>query len=76
MPGYPGGAIGLNWMKSSFSHGNGNCVEVAGLSTELIRIRDSKNVNGPVLAFTPAEWDAFLGGIRNGELDHHLGTNS
>ena len=24
---------------------------------------------GPVLAFTPDEWHAFLGGVQNGEFD-------
>lgn len=62
----------IEWAKSSFSYANGNCVEVAGLSTQMIRIRDSKNPEGPVLLFTPAEWDAFLGGVRNGEFDRRF----
>ena len=32
-------------------------------------VRDSKNPRGPVLMFTPEEWDAFFGGVRNGEFD-------
>ena len=60
-----------DWKKSSLSYANGNCVEVAGLSGDLIRIRDSKNARGPVLGFTPDEWDAFLGGVRNGEFDRY-----
>ena len=50
-----------NWIKSSCSMTNGNCVEVAGLPDELIGVRDSKNPAGPVLGFTPGEWDAFVG---------------
>ena len=38
-----------NWIKSSYSMTNGNCIEVAGLSGELIGVRDSKNPAGPVL---------------------------
>jgi hypothetical protein len=57
------------WMKSSLSAHNGNCVEVAGLADDTIRVRDSKNPRGGVLNFTTAEWDAFLGGVRNGEFD-------
>jgi hypothetical protein len=57
------------WKKSSWSMTNGNCVEVVGLSGNLVRIRDSKNPRGPILGFTSAEWDAFVGGVRNGEFD-------
>jgi Domain of unknown function (DUF397) len=60
----------LNWIKSSLSYANGNCVQVAGLpDDEIIRIRDSKKPRGPVLKFTPDEWDAFIGGVLNGEFD-------
>jgi hypothetical protein len=48
---------------------NGNCVEVAGLPGDQIGVRDSKDTEGPVLRFTPDEWNAFLGGVRNGEFD-------
>jgi len=57
------------WMKSSLSTYNGNCVEVAGLASDRIRVRDSKQPMGAVLNFTPAEWDAFIGGVYNGEFD-------
>jgi len=61
----------LDWAKSSLSYANGSCVEIAGLSGDLIYVRDSKNKNarGAILSFTPAEWDAFVGGVRNGEFD-------
>jgi len=59
-----------SWVKSSLSMSNGNCVEVASLSGGGIGVRDSKDTEGPVLRFTPSEWQAFLGGVRNGEFDH------
>jgi hypothetical protein len=59
----------LSWVKSSFSYANGNCVEVASLPQGGIGVRDSKNTEGPILRFTPDEWSAFLGGVRNGEFD-------
>lgn len=62
-----------SWTKSSLSNGNGNCVQVSGLSGDLIRVRDSKDVKGPVLRFTTDEWDAFVGGVRNGEFDRRRG---
>ena len=62
------------WIKSSLSAHNGNCVEVAGLTGDTIRVRDSKNPLGGILNFTPAEWDAFIGGVRNGEFDRKPGA--
>jgi hypothetical protein len=62
------------WIKSSLSAYNGNCVEVAGLNHDSIRVRDSKHPRGAVLNFTPAEWDAFIGGVRNGEFDRKSGN--
>ena len=57
------------WTKSSLSFSNSNCVEVASLAAGEIGVRDSKDPAGPVLRFTAGEWDAFLGGARNGEFD-------
>ncbi|MEV5559188.1 DUF397 domain-containing protein [Nonomuraea wenchangensis] len=58
------------WKKSSLSgNGGGNCVEVATNLPGLIAVRDSKNPSGPALRFTPAEWDAFLGGVKLGEFE-------
>jgi hypothetical protein len=60
------------WVKSSLSYANGNCVEVAGLSADLIRVRDSKHPEGTVLRFTAADWDVFVSNVRNGKFDGHL----
>ena len=56
------------WVKSSLSFANGNCVEVADLGGA-VGVRNSRKPDGPVLRFTPDEWQAFLGGVRNGEFD-------
>ena len=63
----------LNWVKSSLSFSNGNCVEVAGLTDGGIGVRNSRDPQGGVLRFTPDEWRAFLGGARNGEFDNFAG---
>ncbi|HEU5417154.1 MAG TPA: DUF397 domain-containing protein [Streptosporangiaceae bacterium] len=57
------------WIKSSLSYANGNCVEVASLPDGVVGVRDSKDVTGPVLRFTPGEWHAFVGGVRSGDFD-------
>jgi hypothetical protein len=57
------------WVKSSLSFSNGACVEVASLAGGQVGVRNSRDSGGLVLAFTPAEWHAFIGGVRNGEFD-------
>lgn len=56
------------WRKSSRSGGGANCVEVRRIN-DTIQVRDTKNPDGPVLSFTPSEWDAFLDGVHKGEFD-------
>jgi hypothetical protein len=44
-------------------------VEVASNLPGIVAVRDSKNPDGPALAFNPAGWAAFIASIRNGQLD-------
>jgi Domain of unknown function (DUF397) len=55
------------WRKGARSGANG-CVEVV-LIDDRIAVRDSKDREGPVLMFTAHEWEAFLGGARDGEFE-------
>ena len=58
-----------DWKKSTRSGPyTDNCVEVAFVDGA-IAVRDSKNPTGPVLIFTPGEWDAFVDGAKDGEFD-------
>jgi hypothetical protein len=68
------GSSSYGWIKSTLSAYNGNCVEVAGLTGDIIRVRDSKHPRGAVLNFTLAEWDAFIGGVQHGEFDRRPRT--
>ena len=64
-----GQGSGLTWVKSSLSFSNGNCIEVASLPHGEVGIRNSRDREGEVLQFTPDEWNAFIGGVRNEEFD-------
>ena len=54
------------WRKSTRSGTNG-CIEVAFVEDK-VAVRDSKERGGPVLLFTAHEWEAFIGGARDGEF--------
>ena len=55
------------WRKSSWSTYNGNCVEVAELSGDLIGVRDTKDAGaGPVLLFSGTAWRSFVSRVKNG----------
>ncbi|WP_326797955.1 DUF397 domain-containing protein [Streptomyces sp. NBC_01808] len=60
--------VAAEWRTSSYSESNGgDCVEVKTTPTA-IPVRDSKDPEGPQLAFTPAAWTAFLASVKAGEL--------
>jgi hypothetical protein len=57
------------WRKSSYSGTTGgNCVEVAQNLPGAVAVRDSKDPDGPKLAFGPDEWLAFTAGVKAGEF--------
>jgi hypothetical protein len=60
---------GATWIRSRRSGPTGgNCVEVAFLADGQIAMRNSRHPQGPALIFTRSEWDAFLGGAKDGEF--------
>ncbi|GAB7183289.1 DUF397 domain-containing protein [Kitasatospora sp. Ki12] len=55
------------WRKSSYSNtDNGSCVEADDARPG--RVRDSKDPDGPALAFTPAAWQSFVSAVCAGEF--------
>jgi hypothetical protein len=57
--GAEGDCVEIGWRKSSYSGAEGECVEV-GWPDEAVAVRDSKNPDGPTLAFSVGGWNTFL----------------
>ena len=59
----------VNWVKSSYSDGNGGaCVEFAPGFPGVVPVRDSKDPQGPALAFSSDGWTSFVRAVRAGEF--------
>jgi hypothetical protein len=54
----------LTWFTSSYSSGNGACVECARTQDGGMAVRDSKHPTGPALAFPRAAWREFTEATR------------
>lgn len=58
------------WMRSSLSREDSEAiVEVAKFDDGYRAVRDGKNPDKGILFFTPAEWEAFVLGAKDGEFD-------
>jgi predicted secreted Zn-dependent protease len=57
----------ISWRVARLCNG-GACVRVAQ-SGDLVLVGDSKNPDGPVLAYSRHEWRAFVEGVRQGDFD-------
>jgi len=51
------------WRVSTYTGGNGNCVEVAAVACAVV-VRDTKDRAGAVLAFTPQSRRRFAAAIK------------
>ncbi|MFJ2607542.1 DUF397 domain-containing protein [Streptomyces sp. NPDC091279] len=52
------------WTKSSYSTGNGACVEVKSPVVAAMAVRDSKVTDGPELAFPADTWNTFVSSVK------------
>lgn len=57
----------LPWKVSSYSTGNGACIEVAKTSAGAF-FRDTKDRPRGVAAVSPSAWGAFVGAVTAGRL--------
>ncbi|WP_234542326.1 DUF397 domain-containing protein [Streptomyces shenzhenensis] len=49
----------FQFVKSSYSSGNGECVEVARNIPRVVAVRDSKDVGGPMIRVSASAWASF-----------------
>lgn len=52
------------WVKSSYSQGNGACVEIKSPVLSAMAVRDSKVTDGPTLAFPADTWNTFVTSVK------------
>jgi hypothetical protein len=64
MAGHPG----HTWRKTSYSGGQGACVEVAAFGDGAIGVRDSKRPETN-LVLSPSAWSSFLTQTKHGTYD-------
>ena len=57
------------WRTSTYSGGNGSCVEAASNLPGIVAVRDSKDREGPALTMSDQAWSEFVRGIKHGEFD-------
>ncbi len=60
MPYDPSRESCLRWRKSSYSVGNGACVEVARQQAGEVAVRDSNDAGGAILLYAPTSWGHFI----------------
>jgi Domain of unknown function (DUF397) len=57
------------WVKSTYSNGQANCVEVCTSEPGTVAVRDSKDRDGETLVTSGHAWSAFAAGIKHGDFD-------
>jgi hypothetical protein len=55
------------WQVSTYTGGQGNCVEVARNAPGTVAVRDSKDPDGPVLRLSPEQWRSLVARVKDGQ---------
>ena len=58
----------LEWRKARRSANNGACVELAPTAGRIL-IRDSKDQDGPIIAYSEYSWRLFVAAAKTGNFD-------
>jgi hypothetical protein len=59
------GLIYSGWRTSSYSLGNGECIEVTSTNADVVMIRDSKNPHGGNVLCGVTEWRSFVSAVKS-----------
>lgn len=57
------------WVRPEADDGTPGELEIGFADNGLVAMRRVDDPEGTILIYTPDEWEAFVGGVRDGELD-------
>lgn len=57
------------WVRPDADDGTPGELEIGFAENGLVAMRHADDPGGTILIYTPEEWEAFVGGVRDGELD-------
>ena len=57
------------WVRPDADDGTPGELEIGFAANGLVAMRRADDPDGTILVYTPDEWEAFVGGVRDGELD-------
>jgi hypothetical protein len=62
-------AATARWERVTDNNGQPGRLEIGRAADGLIALRHHDTPNGPILIYTPDEWDAFTDGVNKGEFE-------
>lgn len=57
------------WERTTHEDGTPAALEIGYGANGLVALRMADNPDGDILIYTPAEWEAFVAGVKDGEFD-------
>ncbi|MCH7231112.1 DUF397 domain-containing protein [Glycomyces sp. L485] len=57
------------WVRPDAEDGTPGELEIGFAPDCLVAMRRADDPSGTILIYTPEEWEAFVGGVRDGEMD-------
>jgi hypothetical protein len=58
-----------DWRRTTNLDGSPGKLEIGFADNGLVALRYADEPDGTILIYTPAEWDAFVEGVKDGEFD-------